>query len=140
MWLVSDSCQNQATLDAADDACELTDLGNENGAERRRGLRIRQTRPVKVFEPMANRYFGGQTEDVSATGLRIELPGHSPIQPGELLNIHVGLDPRGHTLANRRQMIPARVVWVKRDRRLYPGRVEAGVEFLATLSAQTHAA
>ena len=38
--------------------------------ERRRGLRIRQNRPVKVYEPTSARYFGGQTCDISSTGLR----------------------------------------------------------------------
>ena len=48
--------------------------GIKLGAERRRGLRISQQRPVKVFEPSSARYFPGQTADISATGLRIELP------------------------------------------------------------------
>ncbi len=110
-----------------------------DGAERRRGLRIRQNRPVKVYEPTTSRYFGGQTEDVSATGLRIELPAWAPVRPGELLSIHVGLSHRGESLANRRQMIPARVVWVNRR----PGkaaRLEAGVEFLSGIAAHLDAA
>jgi hypothetical protein len=40
-----------------------------DGTERRRGLRIAQARPVKIFEHASNRYFPGQTMDVSATGL-----------------------------------------------------------------------
>ena len=43
--------------------------------ERRRGLRIRQHRPVKIFEPSIARYFGGRTEDISSAGLRIEALG-----------------------------------------------------------------
>ena len=88
--------------------------------ERRRGLRIRQHRPVKIFEPTGSRFFGGQTEDISSTGLRIELPMFAPIEPGDTLSVHVGLDRRGQTLANRRQMIPTRVVWVNRQ----AGRLE----------------
>ena len=38
-------------------------LVTDEGAERRRGLRIRQNRPIKVLEPATSRYFGGQTED-----------------------------------------------------------------------------
>src|SRR3954451_17276196 len=88
--------------------------------ERRRGLRIRQTRSVKVYDASAARYFGGQTEDISATGLRIELPSYAPVEPGDTLSIHVGLSERGQPLANRRQMLPARVVWVNReDRRIH---------------------
>src|SRR5947199_7645409 len=82
-------------------------------AERRRGLRIRQQRPIKIFEPTTHKYFGGQTHDVSATGLRIELPLATPVGVGRIVNIHVGLSERGETLANRRQMIPAKIVWVE---------------------------
>src|SRR5689334_24505554 len=79
-------------------------------AERRRGLRIRQQRPIKIFEPTTHKYFGGQTHDVSATGLRIELPLATPVGPGRIVNVHVGLSEHGETLANRRQMIPAKIV------------------------------
>src|SRR3954470_12417771 len=86
----------------------------DRGGERRRGLRIRQQRPIKIFEPTTHKYFGGQTHDVSATGLRIELPLATPGGVGRIVNIHVGLSERGETLANRRQMIPAKIVWVDR--------------------------
>ena len=82
----------------------------ERPGERRRGLRIRQHRPVKVFEPLGARYFGGQTDDISATGLRVELPAFATVREGETLSIHVGLSRKGESLANRRQMLPARVV------------------------------
>ncbi len=55
----------------------------EEGIERRRGLRIQQTRPIKVFEATASRYFGGQTQDVSATGLRVELPVSASLRPAK---------------------------------------------------------
>jgi hypothetical protein len=107
--------------------------------ERRRGLRVRQVRPVKVFEPSAARYYGGQTQDVSTTGLRIELPVAAPIRPGKVLTIHVGLSAAGTTLANRRQMIPARVVWVDRNQKTR-GKLTAGLEFLASIAAHLDAA
>jgi hypothetical protein len=110
------------------------------GTERRRGLRIRQNRPVKVYEPTTSRYFGGQTEDISVTGLRVELPAYAPVRVGEVLSIHVGLDASGHTLANRRGMLPARVVWIHRDARRTGGKLEAGVEFLASIAAHLDAA
>ncbi len=120
------------------DHAEIESLDVE-GTERRRGLRIRQHRPVKVFEPGVGRYFGGQTEDISATGLRLELPLWATVRPGETLSIHVGLSRKGESLANRRQMIPARIVWVHRaaGRRAY---LEAGVEFLSSIAAHLDAA
>ena len=108
----------------------------KTGAERRRGLRIEQDRPIKVFEPNGARYFGGQTKDISSTGLRIELPLHAAVQEGETLAVHVGLSDRGHSLANRRQMLRARVVWVDRS----ASRLNVGVEFLASIIASLDAA
>jgi|SRR5580698_399759 hypothetical protein len=115
-------------------------LSGDSGIERRRGLRIQQNRPIKIFEPTVSRYFGGQTQDVSATGLRLELPRSLPLCPGKLLTIHVGLSDQGQPLANRRQMIPARVVWVSRSPD--PGRttLSAGIEFVSNTSAQLDAA
>jgi hypothetical protein len=107
--------------------------------ERRRGLRIAQNRPIKVLEPTSARYFGGQTADISSTGLRIELPVSAPVRPGKVLSIHVGLNLAGESLANRRQMIPAKVVWVDRSRGS-TGKLTAGIEFLATIAAHLDAA
>ena len=113
---------------------------HEENLERRRGLRIRQNRPVKIYDPAAGRYFGGQTEDISSTGLRIELPAWAAVRAGETLNVHVGLSSSGQSLANRRQMMPARIVWVDRRNSVRRGRLEAGVEFLASIAAHLDAA
>lgn len=126
--------------DAITEDCPVADANADTISERRRGLRVRQQRPVKIFEPLGSRYFGGQTGDVSATGLRIELPAYAAVHPGETLSIHVGLSHRGETLANRRQMIPVRVVWVNRDPAGKAGTLQAGVEFLANIAARRDAA
>jgi hypothetical protein len=109
-------------------------------AERRRGFRIRQNRPVKVYEPNVAKYFPGQTRDISSTGLRLELPLSVPAQVGDVLNVHVGLSSAGESLANRRQMIPARIVWLDRSGPNARTRMVAGVEFLASIAAQVDAA
>jgi c-di-GMP-binding flagellar brake protein YcgR len=134
MLLISDSVQTAEQTDEL-----LGSTAEIAGSERRRGLRIRQNRPVKVYEPTTSRYFGGQTEDISATGLRVELPAYAPVRVGEVLNIHVGLSQSGQCLANRRAMVPARVVWVNRARRI-DGKLETGVEFLSSISAHLDAA
>ncbi len=108
--------------------------------ERRRGLRINQARPIKVFEPTSSRYYGGQTEDISATGLRVELPRSVALSAGNILSVHVGLSTTGESLANRRQMIPARVVWVRRYNNGPKTRLTAGLEFLANITAHLDAA
>ena len=108
--------------------------------ERRRGLRIRQSRPVKLFEPTSARYFAGQTCDVSSTGLRIELPPSMPVRTGNVINIHVGLSEAGEPLANRRSMLPARVVWLARRLQNGQPKMTVGVEFVASISAHLDAA
>jgi hypothetical protein len=110
-------------------------------AERRRGLRIRQNRPVKVYEPTTARFFGGQTCDISSTGMRIELPASMPVVEGKVISIHVGLNDRGQALVNRRGMMPAKIVWIDRstgaDKR---PRLMAGIEFVASITAFVDAA
>ena len=118
----------------------VEELEPMDGVERRRGLRIRDQRPVKIFDAAAARYFGGQTEDISATGLRIELPSFAPVRVGDTLCIHVGLNSNGQSLANRRNMLQARVVWVNRGDHRINGRLEAGIEFLAGIAAHRDAA
>jgi hypothetical protein len=117
------------------DAYESIEITN---SERRRGLRIRQARPIRVYEPAGTRYFGGQTEDISATGLRIELPASANVHPGKVISVHVGLNPGGSILPNRRQMMPARVVWV--DRSFARDYAVIGIEFLASIAAHLDAA
>lgn len=119
------------------ETCDGFDL-DDSHCERRRGLRVRQARPIKVYEPTGARYFGGRTEDISATGLRIELPASAALRPGKLLSVHVGLDRGGTMLANRRSLIPARVVWVDRGESM--AWAVAGVEFLASTAAHLDAA
>ena len=51
-------------------------------AERRRGLRVRQARPVKLLDLALTRTIVGRTVDVSATGLRVELTGGAGLRTG----------------------------------------------------------
>ncbi len=109
-------------------------------SERRRGLRIRQARPIKIYEPTSNRFIGGQTLDISATGLRIELPASTPVREGSPLHIHVGLNQQGESLANRRQMMQARIVWVDRDWNIRHPKLTCGIELQPTIAAHLDAA
>jgi hypothetical protein len=118
----------------------MSDLADDtDGSERRRGLRIQQNRPIKVLGTIGGKYFGGQTMDISSSGLRIELPAHASVRCGETLSIHVGLNTDGNALANRRQMIPARVVWLNRQNNNRK-TITAGVEFAVSIGAQLDAA
>lgn len=108
--------------------------GGHDGAERRRGLRITQHRPVKLFDPVTSRYVAGQTRDVSTTGLQLELPVSSPVIVGRLVHVHVGTSAGSEGLAQRRGMMPARIVWVRRSVDA-SGRMTAGVELVTRVAA-----
>ena len=116
------------------------ELDAPESKERRRGLRIVQNRPVKVFDATTGRYYGGQTHDLSATGLRIELWGNAPVRCGKLISVHIGVNESGQPLANRRMMLPARVVWVDRSSASDNGHVCAGLELVANIAASKDAA
>ena len=124
------------TTDELDD--ESAAAAADAHAERRRGLRIRQARPIKVYERAGAACFGGVTEDISATGLRIELPASAALRPGKIVNVHVGAGPQGAALANRRHLIPAKVVWIAAGETL--GVIVAGVEFIPSIAAHLDAA
>ncbi|MGF1635340.1 MAG: PilZ domain-containing protein [Phycisphaerae bacterium] len=108
-----------------------------DGAERRRGLRIRQSRPVKVFDARTGRYHAAVTCDVSSSGLQVDLPARCFAEVGHSLRVHVGTGHAGQPLANRRQMIPAKIVWLRRGGE---GRLRAGLEFMSHIACQLEAA
>lgn len=103
--------------------------------DRRRAPRVSQQRPVRVYEPAASRFFGGQTLNVSSTGLQVEFPPFVQLSPGRLVHVHIGIEEGGRPLANRRSMVPARVVW---STQVTEGRecVRVGFEFLSFTTAR----
>lgn len=109
-------------------------------AERRHGLRVRQIRPVKVFDPAAQRYIGGQTRDISPSGLRLELPAQTPLVAGRMLDVHMGLSTQGSLVVGRRNMIPARIIWIQRQPQGRPGKLLAGVQLMARPQSRQNAA
>jgi hypothetical protein len=118
---------------------DQTDHEYETLTERRRGLRIMQHRPVKIFDAAADRFIAGRTADISSSGLRIELPAWAPIVEGKTLSVHVGA-ATGSPLVQRHSMVSARVVWVGPRRLDGQSRVTVGIEFLASASAHLRAA
>jgi hypothetical protein len=102
-------------------------------SERRRGLRIKQQRPVKVYEPRTSRYYPGQTADISASGLRLTLPLSTPIIAGNTISLHIA---SSCSFASRRHMVDARVIWTDRN----DSEVMVGLELLSTAAIQSNAA
>lgn len=104
--------------------------------ERRRAVRVVQERPVKVYEPYASRFFGGCTIDISSTGMKLSFPAWAQLNIGRVINVHVGLAAGGQPLANRRSMIPARVVWIRANESTSPNDgLIVGIEFLTGITA-----
>jgi hypothetical protein len=62
------------------------------------------------------------------------------VRPGETFHVHVGLNNSGQSLANRKKMLAARVVWVNSNGPRINGKLEAGVEFLSSIAAHLDAA
>lgn len=105
----------------------------EANLERRRGLRIKQERAVKLYEPRTARYYPGQTADISASGLRLSLPLSTPIIAGNTLSLHIASNC---SFASRRQMVEARVIWMRRE----SSELVAGLELLSAAAIVSHAA
>src|ERR1700679_1659721 len=118
---------------------DQTDHEYETLTERRRGLRVNQHRPVKIYDATADRYIAGQTSDVSSSGLRIELPAWAFVAEGKTLAVCIG-SMSGSPLISRHSMISARVVWVGPRRLTGRAVVTVGIEFLASASAHRAAA
>lgn len=119
-----------------DDSSVEIDRSPSMFLDRRRAGRVVQERPVKVYEPYASRFFGGRTIDVSSTGMKLSFPAWVQMNIGRVINVHVGLAVGGQPLANRRSMIPARVVWmnVPPAGETHQG-VTVGIEFLTGITA-----
>ncbi len=112
-----------------------TDRSGAMYLDRRRAARVPQARPVKVYEPYASRFFGGVTVDVSSTGMKIAFPAWVQLNVGRVLNVHVGMALGGQPLANRRSMIPARVVWMAAPADKNVDGLTVGIEFLTGVTA-----
>ncbi|MFT3786983.1 MAG: PilZ domain-containing protein [Tepidisphaeraceae bacterium] len=124
-----------SVVDPAGDACEPMFL------ERRGGVRVKLVRNVKVHEPTTGRHLAARTRDISATGMRLEMPLTNAIREGEHVTVYLGSLSEVGLVKTRRPTLAARVVWVKRDaNRLVRPILTAGVEFVADSDAQVNVA
>jgi len=77
--------------------------------ERREQDRLSLSRPVKIFDPKANRYIPGCTTNVSQSGALLNIPQPLLIKPGDTVYVGIALKRReGLLLSN--EMIEAQVV------------------------------
>ena len=103
-------------------------FANDDGQDRRRGLRVQVSRPAKLLESRTRRFIAARTIDASPMGLKLQLPATSALDVGSRVEVYVGVDGDG-TVASRRFMLPARVVWLRRgDHDAKSPRLLAGIE------------
>jgi c-di-GMP-binding flagellar brake protein YcgR len=108
--------------------------------ERRRGVRVKLARPVRVHEPTTGKHLAARTRDISAVGMRLEMPLTNAIQPGEHLTLTLGTLAGVGLVKSTKSTITARVIWVKRDGRMVRPMLTAGVEFCSDSDAQVNVA
>lgn len=104
-------------------------MAGSEASDRRRGMRVELDRPVKLLEPRLRRYIAGRTRDASSNGLKLELPASAPLGAGAQVRVLIGKDGDA-AISSEREMLPARIVWVRRGTDAARPRLLAGVELV----------
>lgn len=71
----------------------------ETLVEQRKNVRTQLSWPVSLWLPEANRFFNGQSSNVSKTGVFVTVPMTTPVRPGHVVEINF---PRTVTLAKEK--------------------------------------
>lgn len=100
---------------------------NGDTDDRRTDPRIRLCKGVKLLIGETGRYIGGHTLDISATGLRVRVPGTTRLRTGA--HVQVVLDTPSAGVVATQDMIPARIVWSETDELYHPTQL-AGIKLL----------
>jgi hypothetical protein len=99
--------------------------------EQRRDVRTSLSWPVSVWVPKANRFFNGQSANISKGGVFIKLPMTAPIVPGTIVEINF---PRTTALARQKgqyaRIKQGKVVRVDREGLLDEASIGVGIAFL----------
>lgn len=97
--------------------------------ERRSATRIRLSRPIRVIDLVVGRHAAGRSRDISATGMQLQIPMTYQIVPGNTIHVDVGTLSGVGPLSGRPRVIPARVIWIRREGKLLRPMLNIGVEF-----------
>lgn len=111
------------------DAIGLPPMAERMILERRVDSRVKIARPIRVVEFSTGRHIAGRSRDVSASGMKIEIHVSEHVHEGDTVRIDVGTLSGIGPLINRPRVIPARVVWIRREQKLLRPLITAGVEF-----------
>ena len=98
--------------------------------EQRREVRTRLCWPVSLWLPEANRFFNGQSSNISKTGVFIKLPITTPVRSGNTVEINF---PRTTALAERKgqfaRIKTGKVVRVERESILKGANIGVAIQF-----------
>jgi len=111
------------------DAVGLPPMHERMVLERRLGSRVKIARPIRVVELSTGRHIAGRSRDISSTGMKIEIHASDHVREGDIVRVDVGTLSGIGPLVTRPRVIPARVVWIKREQKLLRPLITAGVEF-----------
>ena len=102
----------------------------ETVVEQRRDSRTDLTWPVSVWLPEANRFFNGQSSNISRTGVFVSMPMATPVRAGHIVEINF---PRTQALAMEKgqfaRIKSGTVVRVERNSVLKEARIGVAVRF-----------
>ncbi|MFG0328350.1 MAG: PilZ domain-containing protein [Phycisphaerales bacterium] len=79
-------------------------------SDRRRHPRRIEIHPAKIYDGRAERFFAGETANVSESGALLKVARTMPIHAG--VEIEVGVDVSRDGILSRRSFLPAQVVRV----------------------------
>jgi hypothetical protein len=63
------------------------DLVMETTVEQRKNTRTILSWPVSIWLPQANRFFNGQSANISKTGVFVSVPITTPVRPGKVVRV-----------------------------------------------------
>jgi hypothetical protein len=102
----------------------------ETIVEQRKNSRTELSWPVSLWLPEANRFFNGQSANVSKTGVFVMVPMTTPVKPGHTVEINF---PRTTTLAKEKGQFArikgGKVVRVDRRNMLKNAKIGVAVAF-----------
>jgi hypothetical protein len=98
--------------------------------EQRSETRTQLSWPVSIWVPKANRFFAGESSNISKTGVFLKVAMTTPLGPGSIVELNF---PRTNKLAEAKgqyaRIKRGRVVRVDRESTLQDANIGVGIQF-----------
>jgi len=102
----------------------------ETLVEQRKNARMKLSWPVSLWLPEANRFFNGQSANISKMGVFVTVPMTTPVRPGNTVEVNF---PRTITLAKEKgqfaRLKRGKVVRVERKNMLKNAKIGVAIAF-----------